>query len=1026
MKSELSFDINTNSIPLNININNDRDTFSQTESPAYPIATDLLAEIDTSDSLSLCPMSSDGLVSSFTNVSSSMFQKPISFAKKISSNTAKSITNRLSRMKRRYTVICSSLAQSEYNSLANVPKSNRNSNSFVNDRDHKDSLTYGHQNEAFFLDSDAETPVGTSHPIRIPKYNGSTDTLCIKSQLCDIELSENRSSSPRSFDLVNYINFPETKNFDQASLPTSPASNHQVLSISSITSQQSIYESRGIGSESSEGRLDSLDSIFSELDINSKDQSSFAENNSPSCSKSPKPSISQYKKVSIGKSFDTISWNKHRSLPTQSSQINLDENSHFRSNFTQKSSDFSKSTSCPFGSLGKTPALSSQTCKFVSYNSFKLEIIDPSLANSMESKLVKMEIVGNPKQHNGSDLNSFDLKVETLYTFKHEHLLYIKALSITFSQAMEAFFGTESLERNVEKSISLLKGLFGDLNCFAVQQGITILGFCYEFGIGVECDYAKSEKLYTLPAQRGNALAQSRLVFLKKYGRPGVCIDRIKAEDWANKIKANKNMESLDWLLKASNEYHFSEAQYALGLCYHDGIGAEVDEKRAFELYLLSAKQGNARGQGILGYCYGEGFGVKQNKIEAVKWYVLAANQGESVAMYNLGYCYEDGIGVPRNPILAVQWYRKAAERGNAFAQNSLGYCHEDGLGVKKNPKQAVKWYRLSALQGYPWAECNLGYCYQYGIGVQVNPAMATYWYQRAAYQGHARAQHNLGYCYQNGIYVDKNEEEAVKWYQKAAKQGNIYAYHSLGYCYQNGAGVPVNFEEAARWYKKAADKNHPPAQLSLGYCYRNGIGLEKDDNLAFKWFEASAKSGNALAQNSLGYCYEEGIGTEQNLKLAFYYYTSSAAQNNPWAICNVGYCYSQGIGVAQNLQKAVYLYRVAAKMDHARAMEKLGLALLEGVGTARNEQEALMWFKKAATTLYHAPAMHWLGVCYERGLGTEVDESEAIYWYQLAISHGDSSAVERLRSLLIKRYKVSKIIDVSSLVVFDLAAPAA
>ncbi|PWA01030.1 hypothetical protein BB558_002888 [Smittium angustum] len=640
---------------------------------------------------------------------------------------------------------------------------------------------------------------------------------------------------------------------------------------------------------------------------------------------------------------------------------------------------------------------------------------------------VKIQIVKRHVFGLGIKEELAELPVDSYYISQKEYIEYVENIRNMFNLAEEMFFGDNQHKRNIEGSIEIMKMfIYEDINCPEVLQGIAIYGFCYEFGLGVECDFAESERIYKPAALRGNALAQSRLSFLKKYGRPGVRIDRSKADEWMNKVRENTTSSAVDWLIKAAETYNMPEAQYALGLCYHDGVGVDIDEKRAFDLYYKSARQGNPRGQGILGYCYGEGFGVKQNKMEAVKWYILAANQGESVAMYNLGYCYEDGIGVPQNPFLAVEWYKKAAEKGNAFAQNSLGYCHEDGLGVQKNPYIAVKWYRLSATQGYPWAECNLGYCYQYGIGVDEDPTQATFWYRRAANQGHARAQHNLGYCYQNGISVEKNENTAVEWYHKAADQGNIYAYHSLGYCYQNGAGVEVNLKEAVKWYKMAAVKNHPPAQLSLGYCYRNGIGVAKNDTEAFKWFMASSKSGNALAQNSLGYCYEEGIGTTQNLKMAFQYYTMSASQNNPWAICNVGYCYAQGIGVEQNLEKAVYLYRMAAQMDHARAMEKLGLALLEGVGTVKNERQAVFWFRKAAENFKHAPAMHWLGVCLERGFGTQVDELEAIHWYQQAIINGDNSAVNRLRTLLLKRHRSVRFCSSSISSSFPSAAPAA
>jgi TPR repeat protein len=232
------------------------------------------------------------------------------------------------------------------------------------------------------------------------------------------------------------------------------------------------------------------------------------------------------------------------------------------------------------------------------------------------------------------------------------------------------------------------------------SQGV--LGFCFEFGLGVPQDFIQAEKHY-LAASSGNSLSMARLAFLRKYGRPGVKIDRVEAEVWASQVL------EVDWIVRAAT--YDSCAQYALGVCYHDGVGLAKDEKLAVYWYTKSAEQNNARGQGILGYCYGEGFGVEKSEKLAMKYYRLAAAQGETVAIYNIGYCFEDGIGVEKDVVEAVKWYTLSAEQGNAFAQNSLGYCFEDGIGVQQDFKRATYWYKQSASQGYPWAQCNLGYC---------------------------------------------------------------------------------------------------------------------------------------------------------------------------------------------------------------------------------------------------------------------------------------------------------------------------
>ncbi|KAG0044893.1 hypothetical protein BGZ90_008635, partial [Linnemannia elongata] len=225
-----------------------------------------------------------------------------------------------------------------------------------------------------------------------------------------------------------------------------------------------------------------------------------------------------------------------------------------------------------------------------------------------------------------------------------------------------------------------------------------VLAFCYEFGLGLQANYVEAERLYILAAEKGDGLSLSRLAFLRKYGRPSGKIDRIESEYWQQKIN-QQGPAALAWLMEAAAVDNHDCCQFALGVCYHDGVGVEKNATEAFHWYRKSAEQGNARGQGILGYCYGEGFGVERDRKQAMYWYRIAAEKGESVALYNIGYCYEDGLGVEKNPYEAVKWYRLSAELGNAFAQNSLGYCYEDGIGIEQNLELAASWYTKSAEQ---------------------------------------------------------------------------------------------------------------------------------------------------------------------------------------------------------------------------------------------------------------------------------------------------------------------------------------
>ncbi|CAO3619914.1 unnamed protein product [Mucor fragilis] len=584
-----------------------------------------------------------------------------------------------------------------------------------------------------------------------------------------------------------------------------------------------------------------------------------------------------------------------------------------------------------------------------------------------------------------------------------------------FQLAQQHLYGRNGKSKDESRATSYLKEAANN-NHSGAQA---VLGFCYEFGLGISLDFQLAERYYIMSVKtaltennathsideleldQATLLGMARLAFLRKYGRPGVQINRVEAEYWEAKIQS-RGPDAIAWIRRAAELDRCPASQYCLGVCYHDGIAVPKDEHKAFRWYKKSADQGNCRGQGILGYCYGEGFGVEKSEQTAMEYYRLAAAQDETVAVYNIGYCYEDGIGVAKDHVEAVKYYRLAAEQGNAFAQNSLGYCYEDGIGVPQDKTIAANWYRQSAEQGYPWAQCNLGYCHQNGIGAEKDTVKGAYWYGQAARQGHARAQHNLGFCYQNGIGVTRNLQMAVAWYKKSANQGNIFAYHSLGYCFQNGLGVEVNLRESCYWYFRSAEHNHAPAQLSLGFCFRNGMGVEKNEEEACKWFRLSALQGNPLAQNSLGFCYEEGLGVKKDPKFACYWYMKAAKQNNPWAQCNLGFCYASGIGVPENPQKAIYWYRKAAQQNHARAQDKLGVHLQAGVGCRQNLEMAVHYFRLSAQQDQVAAQYH-LALCYEKGLGTPVNLEEALKWFERAATAGCRNSYQRLRQLLLR-----------------------
>ncbi|WP_293268165.1 caspase family protein [Neptunomonas sp.] len=82
--------------------------------------------------------------------------------------------------------------------------------------------------------------------------------------------------------------------------------------------------------------------------------------------------------------------------------------------------------------------------------------------------------------------------------------------------------------------------------------------------------------------------------------------------------------------------------------------------KSSLNVWLATARQGDADAQVNVGEIFERGTGGEPNYKAAAIWYTKAANQGNERAQFNLGTLYEQGLGVPKNKLLALNWYRKA------------------------------------------------------------------------------------------------------------------------------------------------------------------------------------------------------------------------------------------------------------------------------------------------------------------------------------------------------------------------------
>lgn len=551
------------------------------------------------------------------------------------------------------------------------------------------------------------------------------------------------------------------------------------------------------------------------------------------------------------------------------------------------------------------------------------------------------------------------------------------------------------------------------------------------------------------PVRHPDHLALSRLAFLRKYGRPGVRIDRREADTLGAFL--NKRCEESGsrastpvphgpaLLPEAEGVFTEASIERACGSpstggresTARDGssqaaalfddsrktapnsnaapaepsrssiISHSLDADGLAWLEVAASHYAHPASQYAFGVCHHDGVGFKKDENRAFAWYQLSARGGHPRGMGILGYCYIEGFGVAKDEMAALKWYQMAALHNESVAIYNVGYCYEEGIGVEKDPKEAVRWYHLSAEQGNAFAQNSLGYCYEDGVGVDRDEVEATKWYSFSAKQGYPWAECNLGYCYQNGIGVEKDAAAGAMWYSKAALQGHARAQHNLGFCYQNGIGVPQDGKRAVYWYKASAAQNNIFAYHSLGYCYQNGIGVPASEELAIAWYKKAADEGHAPAQLSLGYCYRNGAGVPVSEALAVKYFKLAAEQGNSLAQNSLGFCYEEGLGVEKDPQLAVHWYLKSAQQGNPWAQCNIGYCYAHGFGVERSPEGAVDWYERAARQ-DHPRAQDKLGGCYQYGNGVQQDLERAVYWYRRAAErHGHVGAMYHLARCL-------------------------
>jgi TPR repeat protein len=311
---------------------------------------------------------------------------------------------------------------------------------------------------------------------------------------------------------------------------------------------------------------------------------------------------------------------------------------------------------------------------------------------------------------------------------------------------------------------------------------------------------------------------------------------------------------------------------------------AFIVDAATVEKYRQAAEQGNAQAQYDLGMAYHNGTGVPKDDIEARKWWLKATEQRYSPAWSILcHYSVTERLSTPPNvdyPMITdfiapvdVNMWRKwcsvsrpeenyseyipklysRAEQGDIIAQRNMGLAYQMGgfFAALNDSAKALPWFQLAADGGDAVSQRYLGIIYMRGQPPSFTPdyTNALKYFQKAAAQNDALSETYIGKIYSDGTSdTPKHYEEALKWYQMAANQNEPNAERKLGDMYANGIGVSQNSEEMVKWYSLAATHGDKIAALTLGTDYAKGTGgVHQDDKAAYKWLSLAGEPGAGL-----------------------------------------------------------------------------------------------------------------------------------------------------------------------------------
>jgi TPR repeat protein len=408
---------------------------------------------------------------------------------------------------------------------------------------------------------------------------------------------------------------------------------------------------------------------------------------------------------------------------------------------------------------------------------------------------------------------------------------------------------------------------------------------------------------------------------------------------------------------------------------YDCGVGVKQSYSKAIELFEMAAKRGIANAQYNLGVCYHQGIsGVTQSSKRAFEYFTLAAEQGHADAQFNLGIMYATGEGgIEQSYSKTRKWWTKAAAQGVEDAIDNLKVLDKkEGVNSTTTTtppkvvdaniiscstcgKQQTKEFRLGKCACRTKRYCN-SQCQKKQYKQHKKECLRLVKERKKKKDGKNMKDGTKDGKTDKTMQEEEDKEDCPICCDALPRFSNQFTrltccgkgLHDKCYkdllenksmtyeqklkcimCRAKQVGSKEKIERLRVWVKKGKAW----AMELLAQRYRDGKGVKQSDKKAIELYEMAAKRGNANAQYNLGLYYKQGShGLTQSSTRAIEYYTLAAEQGHANAQSNLGVMYASGDGIETSYSKARELWTKAALQGHENAikalkqLDKLGL----------------------------------------------------------------------------------------------------